>query len=408
MAWREQAMAPRLQRSEPKAAQSPDGHNVIGHGAEGGAGTIAIPPMAKVLPPDVPPALDDGLSRLRNDGGILRLALRYADGDHHLAEDALQETCWAILRVKDPRRIDNLEAYFRTVLKRTVADQRGHICRAPVPVDNLETLTGEGDSGGVIPGPEPPRPVDAQALSNVLAGAWLARLRRRRRQLRALLPDSSDDPGRYRDVVAATAEEIDPSLGGGWIGELGGLQRRPEECLPGMVRRAGLQAEHRGPAAQPRPGRRQGHAQGRGRPGRSAAIAAAEPRPGTAKPTARGVRTGRPKVQLASGNRSPEALTRSEGGTCSVRTVDERACWPPARPNRPSGLQPALAIAIARADRPAASHFRRATFSMRVPSARLRSAFPRREHPRAWPPPCKGSRMPRLNVRFPGATPLII
>jgi DNA-directed RNA polymerase specialized sigma24 family protein len=163
----------------------------------------------KFLHPVAPPALHDELSRLRNDGGLLRLALRYADGNHDLAEDALQETCWAILRVKDPRRIDNLEAYFRTVLKRTVADQRGQIRRAPVPVDNMEeALTGEADHGGASPDPEPPRPVDAQAISNVLAAAWLARVRRERQQLRALLPDSSADPGRYRDVVMARSEEI--------------------------------------------------------------------------------------------------------------------------------------------------------------------------------------------------------
>jgi DNA-directed RNA polymerase specialized sigma24 family protein len=176
-------MAPQLQRSEPKAAQSPHGHNAIGPGPDGRAGAKAIPAMAagaglKVLQPVAPPALHEELSRLRNDGGILRLALRYADGDHELAEDALQETCWAILRVKDPQRIDNLEAYFRTVLKRTVADQRGHIRRAPVPVDNMETLTGEVDHAAVAPDPEPHRPVDAHAVSNVLAAAWLARLRR--------------------------------------------------------------------------------------------------------------------------------------------------------------------------------------------------------------------------------------
>jgi DNA-directed RNA polymerase specialized sigma24 family protein len=162
----------------------------------------------KALRPVAAPALHDELSRLRNDPGSLRLALRYADRDHDLAEDALQETCWAILRVKDPRRIDNLEAYFRTVLKRTVADQRGHLRRMPVPVDNLEAVTGEADRGGMAPDPEPPRPVDAQAVSNVLSAGWLERLRRQRRQLRALLPDSSGDPARYRDVIATTAEEI--------------------------------------------------------------------------------------------------------------------------------------------------------------------------------------------------------
>jgi DNA-directed RNA polymerase specialized sigma24 family protein len=206
-------MAPQSQRSEPKAAQGPQGHNAIEPRPDGRAGAKAIPAMAagaglKVLRPVAPSALPDELCRLRNDRGLLRLALRYADGDHDLAEDALQETCWAILRVKDPTRIDNLEAYFRTVLKRTVADQRGQIRRAPVPVDSMETLTGELDRGAVTPDPEPSRPVDAQAVSNVLAAAWLARLRRERQQLRALLPDSSADPGRYRDAVMARAEEI--------------------------------------------------------------------------------------------------------------------------------------------------------------------------------------------------------
>jgi DNA-directed RNA polymerase specialized sigma24 family protein len=202
-------MAPQLQRSGPKASQSPAGPNAIGHGSERGGVAKDVPPVAgvKVLPTATAPAVRDELSRLRNDPGMLRLALRYAYRDHDLAEDALQETCWAILRLKDPRRIDNLEAYFRTVLKRTVADQRGHIRSAPVPVDNPETLTGEADRG-VTPDPGPPRPVDAQAVCNVLAAGWLARLRRERQRLRALLPDSSASPERYRDVVMVTSEEI--------------------------------------------------------------------------------------------------------------------------------------------------------------------------------------------------------
>jgi hypothetical protein len=155
---------------------------------------------------------DDELIRLRNDRRIWKLALRYADGDHDLAEDALQETCWAILHMRSPERIENLEAYFRTVLKRTVADQCVYKSRAPVPAGDLEAVAAEVDRGGMTADAELSRDVAAGAILRVLASAWLDRLCSRREQLGAMLPDSSGNPGRYRDVLAATAEKVLCSL----------------------------------------------------------------------------------------------------------------------------------------------------------------------------------------------------
>jgi Sigma-70 region 2 len=214
-------MARQSQRSEPEAAQSPHDHSALDPRSDGRGGTEDIPEIAaavgvKVLRPATPQSLHHELSRLRNDRRIWKLALRCAEGDHDLAEDALQETCWAILHMKNPERIDNLEAYFCTVLKHTAAEQCVYKSKAPLPADNLEAVAGEVDRGGVTPDAELSRPVDACALSNVLASAWLARLCSQREQ-RADRSPPLVRPARFaplaRDYWSAPRVKVQPFLG---------------------------------------------------------------------------------------------------------------------------------------------------------------------------------------------------
>jgi len=74
--------------------------------------------------PDGEPDFQQELLTIWKDPQIFRVALRHA-GDADLAEDGLQETFYAVARVTDPQRIENLRAFFCTVLIRKIYHLRG-------------------------------------------------------------------------------------------------------------------------------------------------------------------------------------------------------------------------------------------------------------------------------------------
>jgi DNA-directed RNA polymerase specialized sigma24 family protein len=131
------------------------------------------------------------------------LALRRA-GSRDLAEDALQETFYAVSRVKDPGHIENLRAFFCKSLIREINHQRAQL--RPIPVEDPETVAGN-QQRLPLPG-RAAGTVDGEAVWLVLAETWLTRFHREREQLRVMVPERSNDPGRYRHVVVAVAEEI--------------------------------------------------------------------------------------------------------------------------------------------------------------------------------------------------------
>src|SRR5579864_4712929 len=94
-------------------------------------------------PPDgsrvSPLSFRDQLAEIVADPEVRRLALRRA-GSRELAEDALQETFYAVARVRDPRRIESLRAFFcRSLINeinRQLVDPR------PIPLDDPQTVQG--------------------------------------------------------------------------------------------------------------------------------------------------------------------------------------------------------------------------------------------------------------------------
>jgi DNA-directed RNA polymerase specialized sigma24 family protein len=69
---------------------------------------------------------DQDLTRVAQDPAIRRLAERRA-GSRELAEDAMQETYYAVARVKNPETIRDLGAFFRASL----VNQTNHQPSAP-------------------------------------------------------------------------------------------------------------------------------------------------------------------------------------------------------------------------------------------------------------------------------------
>ena len=67
------------------------------------------------------------LLAIRQDPQVSYLARKWA-GDLGLAEDALQTAYYKVATVKDRKRIDNLYAYFLTVLKN---ENQVSICASP-------------------------------------------------------------------------------------------------------------------------------------------------------------------------------------------------------------------------------------------------------------------------------------
>jgi DNA-directed RNA polymerase specialized sigma24 family protein len=162
-----------------------------------------VPRLISTEPADSPsPDFAAELTSIWQDPEIWRLALRRA-GDRYLAEDALQETYYAVARVSDPGRIENLRGYFCKVLVHKIYNLRSQF--GPIPVEDPETLTGAGE--GAL-SQATARPVDEQAVWLQLTGEWLKPFHSERARLAAMVPERSGNPERYQAVIVATAEKI--------------------------------------------------------------------------------------------------------------------------------------------------------------------------------------------------------
>jgi DNA-directed RNA polymerase specialized sigma24 family protein len=153
-----------------------------------------------------PAARQDYFQRLlaiREDAQIRRLA-RARAGNIDLAEDALQETFYAMARIKDPTGIEDLRAYFCRVLIRVINALRGQL--GAVLPDDLTALVDAGR--GKARGQPVPRPVDEAVAAGLLAQGWLERFAAERESLSAAVPGRSRDPGRYRQVIVRVAELV--------------------------------------------------------------------------------------------------------------------------------------------------------------------------------------------------------
>ena len=119
-----------------------------------------------------------------------------------MAEDALQETFYALARIRQPQHIDDLRKYFCKVLIHSVYRLRGQL--GAVTVDDAGGLV---DASGRGFGGEAPQPLlDEVVHTNMVARNWHERLAKHRAALTGSVPGRSPEPGRYRDVIMTTAE----------------------------------------------------------------------------------------------------------------------------------------------------------------------------------------------------------
>jgi DNA-directed RNA polymerase specialized sigma24 family protein len=135
----------------------------------------------------------------------IRAFARRRAGDHHVADDALQIAYLAMDRLEHLDQITNLRAYFRLVLVRAIGRERvqlGALLLDDFPRAAEAHETAAKSRRGSAAGFE-----DAVCTS-VQAQSWHKRLVGARDVLIAALPARSDDPGRYRAAIHATAERI--------------------------------------------------------------------------------------------------------------------------------------------------------------------------------------------------------
>ena len=115
------------------------------------------------------------LLALLYDPQVRSLAQRWADGPDP-AEDILQAAFLAAATRRRADSIDDLRAYFTTVLRH---ESYGlYQLRRITPLEDPETALGPGQHGTVVCGPAPARPVDETAHTSLQSEAWLSRLPR--------------------------------------------------------------------------------------------------------------------------------------------------------------------------------------------------------------------------------------
>lgn len=158
---------------------------------------------------DAPGRLSDHQQRLLaiyQDPQVSNLARKWA-GNSGLAEDALQTAYYKMATVKDPKRIDNLYAYFLTVLKNETKSLYA-LRPAAIPLESPEYALDRDQHGTAVCGPARSRQADEIICTAQLAETLCARLAVRRAGLEAAVPARSDDPRRYRIVIYGSAEQV--------------------------------------------------------------------------------------------------------------------------------------------------------------------------------------------------------
>jgi hypothetical protein len=152
----------------------------------------------------------EDLAIVARDPAIMRLAIRRARS-RELAEDALQETYWNVVK-KDPTVIDDLRAYFIRALVREIDHQRARSTAIPV-----EDVAAAGEREAASSRRPPSDSVEHEAEIRKLAQTVLSRLETDHGQLMAAVPGRSPNPQYYRTAVVAAARKIFLMLLQGWV-----------------------------------------------------------------------------------------------------------------------------------------------------------------------------------------------
>jgi hypothetical protein len=153
----------------------------------------------------------DRVAALRVDAVMVKMAVRLAR-DRDLAEDALQETWYAVATHRDPARIRDLRLYFRQVLRRKVVRLLEQAGGAQL-TDDPDLLLAARAGGLRGSGPRRPvsssSPAEDDALRIAQLAGWLARL-----DLlgTGCVPGRSADPECYRRVILSASRILLCSL----------------------------------------------------------------------------------------------------------------------------------------------------------------------------------------------------
>jgi DNA-directed RNA polymerase specialized sigma24 family protein len=145
------------------------------------------------------------LAVIREDPRIRSFALRRAGlGRRDIAEDALQETFFAVAKVRDPGRIDNLRVYFMRALSRQITQLLASLTAVPTAgIDEAEHVLPDSPPRS---DPRSSRPTEDHAVRSTLASAWLTHLARLRRQPGTSVAGRSTEPLRYQRLIIGLAE----------------------------------------------------------------------------------------------------------------------------------------------------------------------------------------------------------
>lgn len=154
------------------------------------------------------------LAAIREDPKVKNLA-RSRAGDSELAEDALQETYYAVARLRNPERIVDLRAYYCRVLLRNI-----HRLRSQLGAILIEDFGVVADTCQRKPGGEPPPlPFDDTVGSHLLIRDMLRYLAAHRATLSYTVPGRSPDPAPYRDVIVAVVDRVLVASVAGGLGD---------------------------------------------------------------------------------------------------------------------------------------------------------------------------------------------
>jgi DNA-directed RNA polymerase specialized sigma24 family protein len=151
------------------------------------------------------------LAAIREDPKVKNLA-RARAGDSELAEDALQETYYAVARLRNPERVLDLRAYYCRVLLRNIHRLRSQL--GAILIDDFGIVA---DTCQRKPGGEPPPPpFDEEVGSQLMIQDLLRHLTLHRAALSCTVPGRSPDLARYREVIVTVAEHaLRASVAGG-------------------------------------------------------------------------------------------------------------------------------------------------------------------------------------------------
>jgi DNA-directed RNA polymerase specialized sigma24 family protein len=144
------------------------------------------------------------LAEILEDRRVKGLALWYA-GDPALAGDALQDTYYALARLKHLEQIVNLRAYVGKVLVREIHRQRSQLGAALVD-DFARVAEAHQDTAGCQPASPPA--VDETACASLQAQVWLERFAAQHDRLQAEISARSGDPARYQTLICTAAEQV--------------------------------------------------------------------------------------------------------------------------------------------------------------------------------------------------------